>query len=1835
MFVALVLIFCVSVFPNSPAQNYLTATGSPSFSAPEPVEYGFVESANGNLYLEFPLGSFPQRGSKQPYAVRLVYNSHIWQTFVNTSGNLQWTPKTVGNILMGAGWNYVDPIQGQVSETDYSWTGCGIDVAWTDGAGTTRYFPLPNVYNSGGSSGSSCATSGNAFATDSSGYHLYYTVGNNNIYIYAPDGTIVLQGTWNGPGLGTDAEGNKITGKDPNGNYLSLAPNSSSYPVPVDTLGRTPYLVSNAYQAFDVANSKSSATTQSDPLRSHYALTIANIAVNTAFGQSGVTESGGSNINVVQSIALPDGSSFSFKYDCDSTLNSQACSSPHGQSAYYGVLTQMTLPTGATVYYGYSTFTDSYRNKSRWLTSRTSQNGTWYYTPKVLTTCSSGSVGCQQQLTVTKPSGDTTVYTFRLDNGAWLTQTASYDGGGNLLSATTNTWDFTQSCALHNCTGHGYIRELSELTTMYAPGSSALTKKTQYTYSSPQNGLVTEAQDWKFYPGTSPSFPSIADRTTYVSYYTGGTNNINRPTVVTVCNSSGSDARCPGGGSMVQQTVITYDSYATICNYSGLSLMSGVANHDDTNYGTGYTTRGDATLVQRWVSGSTYVSTQMAYDTTGQVTKMLDANGNCTSYGYGDSFYQDNGANPPLQVAPPSLPTNAYLTQVTFPTVGNVTLTESFGYYLGSGKQAQATDPNVQSSYSHFVDPLDRPTSTQQPISWSQLSYPSPTEVDTLTPVNDSGPTGCTSCRHNIFTFDSWGRKVRQQLANNPDGPVNVDTTYDYNGRISSESHPYLSGSSAVYEKLAYDGLDRKIATTHPDSQSVLKAYGAFVNDLGAVTSQQGATGTYGYGYPVIQMDEAGKQRQEWIDGFGKVIEVDEPGTSTATPGTTTVTVIGGGSSEAYMYDPCAQAEIGSCPYEVDNPGSITVTVNGFSAGVSYYPYIANPVTTQQIAADLAGALSVPGSPVTASANGSNIILTAGAAGSTTNYSFSSSEIYNNTQMCGNYPCFSGPAFVITPSSGALSGGTGGLSTSSLVTTYQYDAVGHLTQVVQGVQTRTFVYDGLGRVTSALLPEVTNTPSSGQPQQCAVSFTYDGNGNVLTKTAPAPNQKSCSTTVTTQYCYDALDRVTSKAYTAQSCPMSLPAVSYSYDQGGAAVYALGRRSGMTDSSGSEAYSYDAEGRITQVNKVVGSTAYPIVYQPNVAGQLKQITYPSGRVVAQTYDAVGRLTGVTSGGVNYTSGYKYDAAGHTTAFTYANGVAAAFAYSPDRSQLATLSYSNSTQTLLLLNYGYKNGQSNCGAGTTAGNDGLIQCIQDSTGTAQAGRSVVYTYDPLARITSAVTTGSTGYPKWGLSWSYDRYGNRLAQTITAGSSYSNSLTFATLPNGVGAYTNRPDGYPFDAAGNMLYDGINNLTYDVENRLTAASSGSSGGGYVYDNHGTRVEKCLPNCTSPTSTTQYVFSGSKDIAEYDNGVSPTSPSREYIYAGGQLTATITSASTIYHHADHLSVRITTDANGNNIGEQGHFPYGEQWYAANTTTKFFFTTYERNNESGLDYAMARFYINRFGRYCQMDPVGGSPLDPQSWNRYAYARNNPVNATDPSGTFWHWLMKAFMTWLSMGANLTMPGGGVPGDLPIPPSGTPPEVWDERMPVSTGSIPPGVIIDESGGFGQGFMGEPGTADPFGGGGDTDFSKLLAAAAALLNDKPCADFVNKAFKAAGSWNNKTDATTTADDLKAALPNTQVDTSLQDDPDYAHVSAQTGGGKTIYLGGAWSKDPDQPATLLGEGMHLKQFGNDNGGITDEDYDKALKIPYSAINGSIENGASKAFHDEMEKYCHSKKGA
>ena len=129
------------------------------------------------------------------------------------------------------------------------------------------------------------------------------------------------------------------------------------------------------------------------------------------------------------------------------------------------------------------------------------------------------------------------------------------------------------------------------------------------------------------------------------------------------------------------------------------------------------------------------------------------------------------------------------------------------------------------------------------------------------------------------------------------------------------------------------------------------------------------------------------------------------------------------------------------------------------------------------------------------------------------------------------------------------------------------------------------------------------------------------------------------------------------------------------------------------------------------------------------------------------------------------------------------------------------------------------------------------------------------------------------------------------------------------------------------------------------------------------------------------------------------------------------------YYHTDRLgSVRAMTDASGTLVGDRHDYaPFGED-AAPITGNPLRFGGKELDAETALHYFEARYYRQTWGRFTQVDPlhVGAAMLDPQQWNRYAYARNNPLAYSDFSG-------------LSADFYVTIWGNNPPG---TPPNGGP-------------------------------------------------------------------------------------------------------------------------------------------------------------------------------------------------------
>jgi RHS repeat-associated protein len=114
------------------------------------------------------------------------------------------------------------------------------------------------------------------------------------------------------------------------------------------------------------------------------------------------------------------------------------------------------------------------------------------------------------------------------------------------------------------------------------------------------------------------------------------------------------------------------------------------------------------------------------------------------------------------------------------------------------------------------------------------------------------------------------------------------------------------------------------------------------------------------------------------------------------------------------------------------------------------------------------------------------------------------------------------------------------------------------------------------------------------------------------------------------------------------------------------------------------------------------------------------------------------------------------------------------------------------------------------------------------------------------------------------------------------------------------------------------------------------------------------------------------------------------------------------YHHADLSgNIRLTTDEYGAVVREAIHLPFGERDTGACGTLEdgarpLGYQGKPRDPKTCLDDFGARDYRAAIGRFQTVDPVlpvDRALRDPQQWNRYAYARNNPLIYSDPDGRF--------------------------------------------------------------------------------------------------------------------------------------------------------------------------------------------------------------------------------------------
>lgn len=556
---------------------------------------------------------------------------------------------------------------------------------------------------------------------------------------------------------------------------------------------------------------------------------------------------------------------------------------------------------------------------------------------------------------------------------------------------------------------------------------------------------------------------------------------------------------------------------------------------------------------------------------------------------------------------------------------------------------------------------------------------------------------------------------------------------------------------------------------------------------------------------------------------------------------------------------------------------------------------------------------------------------------------------------------------------------------SVVETAYSYNVLGNLSSVIMprgtGTQERRFGYDPAGLIT------MVDQPESGREER-----TYNSDGT-LASIVDAKGQRQL-------FARDNYKRTISvKRYDSGGTLQLNDSYSYFYDSNpfdpSYSQNTAGRLAAVQWGSAeslpglfTEMYNYTSSGTLTgkrmQLKRGDSVVELELSLSYDADGRIIARSYPTGGpMLSYTYDSMGRLNGVVSAseGSAIVKNVDYDKIGRLKSMQIISGDGENYLnqrYSYDvRNRISRLTVdpdsSSRTATDALqvdLEYRYRP------------DDGKLSSETDHI----ADSSVAYDYDSHGRLKAAVSNDE----KWGLAFEYDDFSNRTAQRVTTGQGYSHHAVHDPATNWIIA-----DDTVYDRNGNIIgLPGIG-LTYDTNNRVTAVSSSNWGDQqFGYDSRNLRIW----TKTAKGREILSFYEGTRKLASYllvtlENGTLQLKFKDSNVYFGKRRVQSGGEVVVV----DRLgAARAVGDKDA--VRYMKYFPFGEE-VTKTSDDRQKLGGYERDAASGLDYAEQRYYSSALGRFISPDPNWGSarPSQPDTWNRYAFVRNDPVNYVDPHG----------------------------------------------------------------------------------------------------------------------------------------------------------------------------------------------------------------------------------------------
>jgi RHS repeat-associated protein len=531
------------------------------------------------------------------------------------------------------------------------------------------------------------------------------------------------------------------------------------------------------------------------------------------------------------------------------------------------------------------------------------------------------------------------------------------------------------------------------------------------------------------------------------------------------------------------------------------------------------------------------------------------------------------------------------------------------------------------------------------------------------------------------------------------------------------------------------------------------------------------------------------------------------------------------------------------------------------------------------------------------------------------------------------------------------------------------------------VQTRLYVYDMLGRLTSETNPETANL---------AYSYIYDSDGTCGTSNGDLVKRVDAKGNVTC-YTHDLLHRLLSVTYPSGPNSSGTAKKYFVYDNatvnGQTMLNAKGRMAEAytcTTCPGTKltdlGYSYSARGEVKDVYQFTAHSSgyYHLTSSYFPHGALNAVggvpgmptIYYGGNNDSSGLDGEGRYLKVTaSSGTNPATSVVYTTSGTTqpigslTQVTLGSGDNDAFTYGVNTGRLTQYKFNIGATP-----------QSVVGNLTWNANGTLKTLgITDPFNSANT-QTCNYGYDDLARVAS-VSCGAT----WSQTFTPDPFGN-----VTKNGSVSFQPGFDRTKNWF-----LPVG-GFDNNGNLLSDVNHTYTYDAENKLTAIDTTA----LTFDALGRMAEQY-----DGSTYTQIVYSPAGGKLALMNA---QTLKKAFVGLPGGGVAVYGASGTIsrYRHPDWLGGSRFASTPGRGLYyDVAYAPYGEK-YSDTGTQDLNFTGQNQDTASSTYDFLYREYNPGSSRWTQPDPAGLSAVtmaNPQTWNRYPYAGNNPTGNTDPTG----------------------------------------------------------------------------------------------------------------------------------------------------------------------------------------------------------------------------------------------